>query len=478
MKISEYTAFDALGLAELVRRREVTPSELLDVASAAIEQVNPALNAVIASLRDDAERALRAGLPDGPFTGVPYLVKDLGILIEGSPTGMGSRLFQDLVSPADDELMTRFRRAGLVALGKTNTPELGLNVVTEPVAHGPTRNPWRPDLTPGGSSGGAAAAVAARMVPMAHGNDVAGSIRIPSSCCGLFGLKPSRGRIPTGPVEGEVLMGFATDHALTRSVRDSAALLDAIAGPDTGAPYYAPPPARPFLEEARTPPGKLRIALIETAFSGVPVHDECKRAVRRAAALCEELGHEVVPAQLDIDWERVRLSFRMLLSYQAHLLDRVCPALGLVPSRDTLEAATLAMAELGRRMSAVDLHDVIIARDQLTRQVGRFFTQFDAVLTPTLATPPIPLGTLNANDPALEVETWLDRCFAFAAFTPLFNVTGNPAMSVPLHVTADGLPVGVQFAGRYADEATLLRLAGQLEQAAPWARSRPGICAA
>jgi amidase len=478
MKISEYTAFDALGLAELVRRREVTPSELMDVASAAIEQVNPALNAVIASLRDDAERSLRAGLPDGPFTGVPYLVKDLGLLVAGTPTGMGSRLFQDVVSPADDELMTRFRRAGLVALGKTNTPELGLNVVTEPVAHGPTRNPWRPDRTPGGSSGSAAAAVAARMVPMAHGNDVAGSIRIPSSCCGLFGLKPSRGRIPTGPVEGEVLLGMATDHALTRSVRDSAALLDAIAGPDTGAPYSAPPPPRPFLEEARTPPGRLRVALIEAAWSGVPVHDECKRAARRAAALCEELGHEVVPARLEIDWERVRFAFRMLLSYQAHLLDRVCPALGLAPGRDTLEVATLAMAEAGRRMSAVDLHEVIVARDLITRQVGQFFTRFDAVLTPTLATPPIPPGTLDADDPALDVETWLDRCFAFAAFTPLFNVTGTPAMSVPLHMTADGLPVGVQFAGRYADEATLLRLAGQLEQAAPWAGRRPGICAA
>ncbi|MGK3987726.1 amidase [Sorangium sp. So ce136] len=477
MKISEYTAFDALGLAELVRRREVTPSELMDVASAAIEQVNPALNAVIGSLREDAERSLRAGLPEGPFTGVPYLVKDLGILVAGTPTGMGSRLFQGLVSPADDELMTRFRRAGLVSLGKTNTPELGMNVVTEPSVHGPTRNPWRLDRTPGGSSGGAAAAVAARMVPMAHGNDVAGSIRIPSSCCGLFGLKPTRGRIPTGPVEGEVLLGFATDHALTRSVRDSAALLDAIAGPDPGTPYFAPPPARSFLEEARTPPGRLRIAFTDATWSGAAVHDECKQAVRRAAALCEQLGHDVVLARPEVDWERLRIAFRMLLSYQAHLFDRVCPVLGLAPGRDTVEATTLTMAEAGRRMSAVDLHDVLVARDQISRQVGQFFTQFDALLTPTLTTLPIPPGTLNANDPSVGAEAWLDQIFAFAAFTPLFNVTGSPAMSVPLHVSADGLPVGVQFAGRYADDATLLRLAGQLEQAAPWDRRRPRICA-
>lgn len=477
MKISEYTAFDALGLADLVRRREVTPSELLDVASAAIEQVNPALNAVIGSLRDDAERALRAGLPAGPFTGVPYLVKDLGILVAGTPTGMGSRLFQGLVSDADDELMTRFRRAGLVAIGKTNTPELGLNVVTEPVAHGPTRNPWRIDRTPGGSSGGAAAAVAARMVPMAHGNDVAGSIRIPSSCCNLFGLKPTRGRIPTGPVEGEVLMGYATDHALTRSVRDCAALLDAIAGPDPGTPYFAPPAARPFLEETRTPPGRLRIAFTDAAWHGVQVHDECKQAVRRVAALCEELGHEVVPARPEIDWERVRIAFRMLFSYHAHLLDRVCPQYGLTPGRDTVEATTLTMAEAGRRMSAIDLHDVLVARDQISRQVGQFFTQFDALLTPTVTTLPIPPGTLDANDPTLSAEDWLDRIFAFAAFTPLFNVTGGPAMSVPLHMSADGLPVGVQFAGRYADDATMLRLAAQLEQAAPWDKRRPPVCA-
>ena len=208
------------------------------------------------------------------------------------------------------------------------------------------------------------------------------------------------------------------------------------------------------------------------------MHDECKQAVRRAAALCEELGHEVVLARPEIEWERLRIAFRMLLSYQAHLFDRVCPVLGLAPGRDTVEATTLTMAEAGRRMSAVDLHDVLVARDQISRQVGQFFTQFDALLTPTLTTLPIPPGTLNANDPSVGAEAWLDQIFAFAAFTPLFNVTGGPAMSVPLHVSADGMPVGVQFAGRYADDATLLRLAGQLEQAAPWDRRRPRICAA
>lgn len=478
MKLSEYTSFDALGLAELVRKREVTPAELVEAAYAAVEQVNPALNAVIASLREDAARTIAAGIPDGPFAGVPFLVKDLVLMVAGAPTTMGSRLFQGFVAPIDCELMARYRRAGLLAIGKTNTPEMGLNVATEPVAHGPTRNPWRPELSPGGSSGGSAAAVAARITPMAHANDAAGSIRIPASCCGLFGLKPTRARTPAGPIYGEMVFGIAVEHAVTRSVRDSAALLDATAGADAGAPYFPPAPPRPYLEEARTPPGRLRIALSDQTWNGAPVSAECKEALRRAAGLCEELGHEVVPAQPGFDGGLVRAGlYPLLLAYSAYLVDKMCPMFGLNPGPDTLEATNLTMAAAGQKLSASDMIAALSARDMLSRQVGQFFSQFDVLLTPTLSSPALSVGAASANDPSHGAEAWLDHCFRFAPFTPPFNLSGNPAMSVPLHWTEEGVPVGAHFVGRYGDEATLFRLAGQLEQAAPWQGRRPAICA-
>jgi len=482
MNITEYTSFDALGLADLVRRGEVTPSELMSSAFAAIEQVNPQINAVITSLREQAEREVAVGLPGvperAPFRGVPFLIKDLVLWHAGSRTGMGSRLFVDFVAPWEAELMARYRRAGLVTLGKTNTPEFGFHVVTEPVANGPTRNPWRTDRTPGGSSGGSAAAVAARMVPAAYGNDCGGSIRIPASCCGLFGLKPTRARTPSGPVMGEVLGGLGSEHVLTRSVRDSAALLDATAGEDPGAPYFPPPPARPYLEEARTPPGRLRIAFTDAPWNGVEVSPACKEALRRAVALCEELGHEVVPARPELDWRQCCAAFNgIIYAYQANILDESCPALGLSPGPESVEAICLAMADRGRKMSAVEHVVALGLRDAISRQVGQFFTPFDALLSPTLAAPPIPLGAIDANDAAVDPDAFFERCFEFAAFTPVFNLSGNPAMSVPLHTSEDGLPIGVQFVGRYGDEATLFRLAGQLEQAAPWADRRPAVCA-
>ncbi|EYF04682.1 amidase [Chondromyces apiculatus] len=477
MKLSDYTTFDGLGLADLVRKREVTPAELLECASMALSQVNPDLNAVIRSLRDDAEQALRAGLPEGPFTGVPFLVKDLSLLTAGAPTGMGARLFQRFVAPVDSEQMARFRRAGLVTFGKTSTSELGLNVVTEPRAHGPTRNPWRTDLSPGGSSGGSGAAVAARIVPLAHGTDAAGSIRIPASCCGLFGLKPTRGRNPAGPLEGEQLAGLAAEHVLTRSVRDSAAMLDVTAGADPGAPYTVPPPARSFLEETRTPPGKLRIAFMEEPLNGVPVSDACQQALRRTLTLCEELGHELVPARPQVDAAQLRAVFNLIPAFTAYTLDMVAPMYGLEAGPETVEATTLALLAAGRRMSAAEVFAAFALRDQISRTVGHFFTRFDVLLSPTLAAPPLPLGTLDANDPTYDGFGWMDRLFTAVPFTPLANVTGDPAMSVPLHVSEDGLPIGVHFEARQGDEATLFRLAAQLEEAAPWASRRPGICA-
>ncbi|AKT39618.1 amidase [Chondromyces crocatus] len=477
MKLSEYTSHDGLGLADLVRRREVTPAELVDVATSAIDQTNPSLNAVIRSLRDQADQALAAGLADGPFTGVPFLIKDLGLMSAGVPTGMGSRLFQGFIAPLDSELMVRYRRAGLVPLGKTSTPELGINVVTEPLAHGPTRNPWNTDRTPGGSSGGAAAAVAARMVPIAHGSDAGGSIRIPASCCGLFGFKPTRGRTPTGPMQGELLGGLAIEHVLTRSVRDSAALLDVTAGADPGAPYDVPPPARPFLDEVNAPPSRLRIAFYDTPLSGAPVSDDARQALQRTVALCQELGHELIPAPPPADWSMIASVFNLIFANHAYVFDIMLPMFGLTAGPESVEATTLALRDAGRRMTGAHVFAALAARDQISRAVGQFFTQFDVLLSPTLAQPPLPVGTLDANDPRYDGRSWLDACFEFAAFTPLANITGNPAMSVPLHTSADGLPIGVQFEARQGNEATLFRLAGQLEQAAPWAQRRPPVCA-
>jgi amidase len=478
MNVSEYASYDGLGLAELVRRGEVTPAELVEIALAAIEQVNPRVNAVIALLREDAEAEARGPLPAGPFTGVPFLLKDLGVNCRGAPMAMGSRLFAGMVSPIDTEHMARFRRAGLIALGKTNTPEFGLNLSTEPVSHGPTRNPWDLGRIAGGSSGGSAAAVAARVVPLAHGNDGGGSLRVPGSCCGVFALKPTRGRNPSGPLAGNPLNGLAAQHVLSRSVRDSAAVLDATAGPDPGAPFFAPPPERPFLEEVSRPPGRLRIAFSDTPSNGAPVSDACRRALQRAVALCEDLGHELVEARPPLDPAQHRDIFHRLFAANAvFLLDVLAPMMGLAPRPEVLESANLSMWEKGRGMSAADLLACDAEMNAVSRVVGEFLTRFDVLLTPTMAEPPFPLGVLDANAPGLDGFEFVDRIFQFSPFCVDFNVTGNPAMSVPLHMSEDGLPIGVQFVGRYADEATLFRLAGQLEQAAPWAERRPPVCA-
>jgi amidase len=476
MKISEYVELDGLGLAELVRRGQVTATEVLEVACAALDQVNPRLNAVVESLRAEAEQEIRNGLPTGPFTGVPFLIKALGPFYAGKPTSMGSRLFQQYVAPFDSELMARYRRAGLVTLGKTNLPEFGLSFSTEPELYGPCKNPWHLEHSPGGSSGGAAAAVAARMVPMAHGNDAGGSIRVPASTCGLFGFKPTRGRMPTGPF-GEAVFGLAVDHALTRSVRDSAALLDATLGEDAGPPYGAPTPARPFLTEVTCPPGRLRIALVQEGWNGERVSPDCQEAVNHAAQLCRSLGHEIVPARPTVDGKGIRDVFRNLMCvFVSHFLDDFCPQLHLVPDASNIELTTHAWAAHGRSLTANQLAGTFGARNMLARGLGRFFTKFDLILSPTLAQTPIPLGAFRRDHPS-SAEALIDSLFAFSPFTALFNLTGTPAMSVPLYATKSGQPVGIQFAAPFAADATLFRLAGQLEQAAPWAHQKPACVA-
>ncbi|MBM3570710.1 MAG: amidase [Alphaproteobacteria bacterium] len=493
MAFSDYEKYDGLGLAELVKRGEVAAEELVEAAIERIEARNPALNAVIHRLYDRGRAAARAADRSAPFAGVPFLVKDLMSPLAGAPLGNGSRWFGGFTAPRDCELMARYRRAGLAMIGKTNTPEFGLMPTTEPRAHGPTRNPWNRALTPGGSSGGAGAAVAAGMVPMAHGGDGGGSLRIPGSCCGLFGLKPTRGRLPLGPDAGEAWQGMVVEHAITRSVRDSAALLDASHGPDLGAPYVAPAPARPYLAEIGAPPGRLRIAFSAVPPVAVPVHQDCKVALEGAARLCAELGHEVEEAAPQVDGKALVDAFVVMLTVElAAEIDALTAWRGRKPLGEELENETRLLLALGRSMRGDRFAGALRILDAIGRQVAGFFVRYDALLTPTLAQPPVALGSLHphgieaaagavlariGSGRLIAALGGLDQVMAkvlpFIPFTPLFNVTGQPAASLPLHWNAAGLPIGVQVVTRFGDEGTLFRLAAQIETARPWAARRP-----
>ena len=466
--------YDGLGLAALVRQREVTAAELLDAAIARVEARNPAINAVIYRMDAPARKAIAAGLPDGPFTGVPYLLKDLGALYAGAPTTAGSAFFRDAVADHDSEIVMRLKRAGLVIFGKTNTSEFGLSTSVEPRLFGPTRNPWNKAYSAGGSSGGAAAAVAAGMLPMAHATDGGGSIRIPASACGLFGLKPTRARTPAGPDVGESWNGAGIGHAVTRSVRDSAALLDAVAGPDIGDPYWAPPLRRPFLAEVDVDPGKLRIALTTKAWNGSLVDPDCATAATEAARLCESLGHNVAEASPPIDEEARNAAIRIIIgAHTRATLELRGNALGRAPRAEDVETSTWATAEYGRQVTAADYAKAIRVLHQTGRVVGRFFEKYDVLLTPTMCRPPHKLGVLAQS--GVDPQAYLEAILGTIAFTSPFNTTGSPAMSVPLHWSRDGLPVGVQFAADFGQEATLFRLAAQLEKARPWADRRPAL---
>jgi len=459
---------DATAQAELVRGGEATPVELVEAAIERIERLNPAINAVVTPMFDIALETARRDLPPGPFTGVPFLLKDLSASWAGVRMTGGSAFLADFVPQVDSELVKRLKRAGFIVVGKTNTPELGIPPTTEPRLFGPCRNPWDPTRTAGGSSGGSAAAVAAGMVPAAHGNDGGGSIRIPASCCGVFGLKPTRGRNPLGPSFGDVMGGLVADHALTLTVRDSAAILDATAGPDVGDPYFASPPARPFHDEVGAPPGRLRIGFSDVSPLGGPVHPECRGAVRAAAALCEELGHTVVEAAPAFDASRYLTLFSAVWAAGcAWSVDGLALVTGKRPAAEEFEPLTWALYERGKAVGGAEYLLALQGLQQVGRRVAAFFLEHDLWLSPTLAEPPFELGTLDY--PADRLEDAIRRAFAFTPFTSLFNVTGQPAMSVPLHWTEAGLPIGVQFAARYADEATLFRLAAQLEEARPWA---------
>lgn len=476
ISLKDYASHDGLGLAELVARKEVKPEELLDAALAAVEKVNPKLNGVLQVLPDQARAEIRKGLPQAPFAGVPFLIKELVLHAKGVRCDEGSRLAQGYTPSEDTELMARFRRAGLVLTGTTQTPELGYNPTTETVAFGPVHNPWNQGHSAGGSSGGSGAAVASGIVPIAHGNDGGGSIRIPASCNGLVGLKPTRDRTPTGPDYSDPLCGLAIEFALTRTVRDAAALLDCVAGADVGAPSHPVPPARPYREEVGANPGKLRIAWTATPASGEKIDPECEKAVHETVKLLQDLGHTLIEDRPKFDWDEFLEKVHVIWAvFGALSADAVAKETGRKPGPDNLEAVTWACYQDGKRYSALDLLDSMAHGNVLSRKVGSFMQGYDLFVTPTIARPPAPLGELNQNRPGMSAKEWTRQVFTYCPFTPLFNSTGNPAMSLPLAWSASGLPIGVQFVGRFGDESTLFRIASQLEEARPWANRKPPL---
>jgi len=471
--MENYERYDGLGLAELVARGECSAAELIEAAIARTEQRNAAIGAVVIPMFEAAREAAQQLQPAAaPFGGVPFLLKDLHLALPGVRLCNGSQFFADYIPQVESEMVARYRRAGLITFGKSHSPELGLTTTTESRLFGQTRNPWNPAHTAGGSSGGAAAAVAAGLLPLANASDGGGSIRIPASCCGLFGLKPTRGRTPLGPLSGEGWSGMSTVHAITRSVRDSAALLDATAGPDAGAPYAAQPPQRPWLEEVPRAPGRLRIAMREETWNGAPVHPDCSEALRDAAALCAELGHEIVPAQANFDAEALRIASLTIIGAQTRaLLEARAAELGRALQQDDVEPGTWAVAEIGAARSATDYVRALNTIHAAGREMAASFSHCDLLLTPTMAAPPAPLGVLSLSNPDGKAQN--DALMQAVGFTQLINITGNPAMSVPLWWNEAGLPIGVQFTAPMDDEAQLFRLAGQLEAARPWAERRP-----
>lgn len=476
MKFDEYSKFDATGLATLVRQRQVLPEELMKSALEGVEKLNPTINAVVSVLPNEARQEIVNGLPDGPFTGVPFLIKESSAQAKGIPVQLGSRFGQGISTPRDTNLMVRFRQSGLVTVGTSTTPEFAFNFSTESVLYGPTRNPWNPNLSAGGSSGGACAAVAAGIVPIAHANDGAGSIRQPAAVNGLVGLKPTRGRIPNGPHRGEILCGLGNEFAVTKSVRDAAALLDSIGGVDVGARNWLEKPENTYLTELKKKPKKLRIAWTDKPWNNAPVDQECKQELYKTIKLCQELGHDLMEASPSINAEQQLLAtLRIWASFLSHSIEKMKTGLNRVPTTKNLEASNWAIYQYGQTITAAELLEAFEINNSVSRTVGEFFTDYDILLTPTIAQLPWPIGKLNANDPSLNAEEWTERMMSYSPFTNLFNTTGQPAMSLPLGWSSKGLPIGMQFAARFGDESTLFQLAAQLEEAKPWKNKSPDL---
>jgi len=474
MGFAEYSNYDGLGLATLVRQGELSSAELLEAAIERIERHNPRLNAVVYRAYEEARRSARAPLPDGPFRGVPFLVKDLNCDVADMPRTDGSVALRDHVPAVDGELARRWRAAGLVLAGKTNTPEFGITGTTEGRLFGPCRNPWNLQHIAGGSSGGAAAAVASGMVPLAHASDGMGSIRIPAACCGLFGLKVTRDRNPLYPEEALRAFGFSVHHAVTRTVRDSAALLDATGYPEPGAPFAAPRKERPYLEEIARPPERLLVGFTRSRPDGTKLDPEVQAALESTLKLLEELGHKLEERELGVDQRALYVALGPISSSNmAAAVSELAERTGRALREEELEPLTWSIVESGRGVTGEQMARGRRALARLTRRLAQFFETLDVWLSPVMGTPPPKIGQIDpVQIPAAEVHRRQAQAFPF---TPPFNMTGQPAMSVPLAWTPTGLPIGMQFAARYGDEATLLRLAAELEQARPWRDRRPPI---
>lgn len=477
MLVSEYASHDGLGLAALIRSRQVSAPEVAGAALAAIEAANPHVNAVVESWHNERP----TGDTDAPFYGVPFLIKDLAITMAGRRNELGSRLAAGHVAGADSELMSRFRRAGLVTLGRTTTPEMAASTTTEGVATGATRNPWNTDRSAGGSSGGSGAAVGSGMVPMAHATDGGGSIRVPASANGVFGLKPTRGRVSNGPAVDEVWSGLAVQFALSRSVRDSAALLDIVQGGGVGEPYYIPGPERPYSQEVARGPGALRIGVMRHPLDGGRCDAAVSEATDHVSTQLAALGHHVEEVKLDIgvSWDGfVHANAQFWTANTSAWLDAVAEATGRTLDEDVLEPATRAVSAYGRQATAIDLLGALHVRNLVTRSMGAYFDRWDLLFSPALSELPLPIGEYNRNQETVDGLGWINHVFSRSPFTAVANVAGLPAMSVPLSIDGrTGLPIGSQFVAGFGREDLLFRLAGQLEQAMPWADRRPGIWA-
>ena len=471
-KSSKLAYLDAVAQAEMVKTKETEPDELVEAAIERIKKLNPKINAVITPLFNQARKQV-SNLPKGRFTGVPTLLKD-SARVKGVSTTIGAALLKGNISDRDSEVIKKMRDSGLVFLGITNMPEFGILCTTEPRLYGPTRNPWDLSMTSGGSSGGASAAVASGMVAIAQGGDGGGSIRIPASCCGLYGMKLSRGRESVDLQTSEIGARLISNHVLTKSVRDSAAMIDVTLGPSTGQLYRQPPPIKPFFEEVGESPGTLKIAYTDENLRGRPVHSDCVKAVHDAADLCSELGHVVDNASPVLNYELYSEAFLVLWSLSNYTrIFNISRNKRQKIEKDLVEPVTWAMYERGGRYGVIDYFQALQVLQETTYSFAKFLSDYDVFLTPTLAEPPVPLGTFDAtyDDPMRGFE----RAIRFTPFTSVANATGLPAMSMPLYWNSKGLPIGSQFIGRYGDEATLIRLASQIENARPWTQRRPPI---
>jgi len=475
MNLAEYAGHDGIALAKLIGKEEISVQEVAECMLEGHDKINPSINAIVEIYEDRVKNGSQFLLTDRIFSGVPFFLKDLGATEAGRRQEMGSRLARGLVAHTEAYLTTRFKEAGALILGRTATPELGFAATTESILTGATRNPWDPNLIAGGSSGGSAAAVAAGIIPVAHASDGGGSIRIPAACCGVVGLKPSRGRITCGPDFDEGLFGLVQEFVVSRTVRDTAAMLDAVSRPAPGEPYVIVQPSRPFLEEVDVPPGKLRIAFTAESWTGVGVNPEIAGCVEQIARVCETMGHHVEAAKPEVDLQPYFSALGVFWgASMRYACDRLALRMKRPVDRHHLEPVTLKVYENAAKFSTADVIRARAALNFTRRQMGAFFERYDLLLTPTIAQLPVPVGTIDQNQ-EVSLEKWLEGTSQFNAFTSLFNATGLPAISLPLCQSSAGLPIGIQFAARFGEEDLLIRIAGAFEQALPWADRKPPI---